>query len=152
VKDLQGRYLMINSAGARFLGKTVEEVLGKDDRELFTPDTAQAIMERDRQVMATGQPQTFEETATAAGVTRTYFATKGAHRDTHGQVIGLIGIARDVTEQKRLEQQFLQAQKMEAVGRLAGGIAHDFNNLLTAINGFSELVFSRLRPDDPSRE
>jgi PAS domain S-box-containing protein len=152
VKDLLGRYLMINTAGARFLGKTVNEVLGKDDRALFTPDTAEIVRDGDRRVLARGVSQHFEETATAAGVTRTYLATKDVYRDAHGQVIGLIGIARDITEQKRLEEQFRQAQKMEAVGRLAGGVAHDFNNLLTVINGFSEMVFGRLRPDDPCRE
>jgi PAS domain S-box-containing protein len=152
VKDHQGRYLMINSAGARLLGKTVEEVIGRDDRELFSPDTAQAIMQHDRQVIALEEPQTLEEIATAAGETRTYLTTKGVYRDRHGQVIGLIGMARDITELKRLEQQFRQAQKMEAVGRLAGGVAHDFNNLLTVINGNSELVFDSLRANDPNRE
>lgn len=152
IKDLQGRYLMINSAGARFFGKSVDEIIGKDDRELFTPNTACAIMEHDRQVIETGTFQVFEETATVAGVTRTYLSTKGIYRDAQGKVIGLIGIAHDVTELKRLEEQFRQAQKMEAVGRLAGGVAHDFNNLLTVINSYSELVFRRLRVDDPSRE
>ncbi len=85
VKDLQGRYLMINSAGARFVGRPVAEVLGKDDRELFSPETARRIMERDLQVMASGQMQTLEETATAAGVTRTYLSTKSALRDAEGR-------------------------------------------------------------------
>jgi len=152
VKDLEGRYLMINSAGARFLGKTVEEVIGRDDTQLFTPDDARDIMERDRQVLASGGTHTLEETATAAGATRTFQATKGAYRDAQGKVVGLIGIARDVTEMKHLEAQFLQAQKMEAIGRLAGGVAHDFNNLLTVINGYGDLVFNRLAADDPSRE
>jgi PAS domain S-box-containing protein len=143
---------MINSAGARFLGRTVEEVIGKDDRDLFVPDDARSIMERDRLVMATGESQTFEEASTAAGVTRTYLATKSVYRDAQGKVIGLIGIARDVTELKRLEEQFLQAQKMEAVGRLAGGVAHDFNNLLTVINGYSQMIFGSISADDPNRE
>lgn len=59
--------------------------------------------------------------------------------------------SRDVTENRAVEDQLRQAQKMEAVGRLAGGIAHDFNNLLTAIMGYGELAAGRLKPDDPTR-
>jgi two-component system cell cycle sensor histidine kinase/response regulator CckA len=152
LKDLNGRYLMINSAGARFLGKSVGEVLGKLDQDILPPDARKAIRERELQVMATGQEQTFEQTVTVAGATRTYLATKSAFRDAQGNVIGVVGIARDVTELKGLEEQFRQAQKMEAVGRLAGGVAHDFNNLLTVINGYSAVAFSGLRAEDPNRE
>ncbi len=59
------------------------------------------------------------------------------------------GIQLDLTEQKMLEKQFLQSQKMEAIGMLAGGIAHDFNNLLTVINGYSELMAGRVEVDSP---
>jgi nitrogen-specific signal transduction histidine kinase len=61
-------------------------------------------------------------------------------------------IAEDITERKSLEDQFRQAQKMEAVGHLAGGVAHDFNNLLTIINGYSNLLLTRLGIDDPLRD
>jgi PAS domain S-box-containing protein len=152
VKDLQGRYLMINTAGARFLGGAVADVIGKDDHELLTSDTAQTIMDADRLVMETGESRTFEEVGTAAGVTRTYLATKAPYRDAAGRVNGLIGISRDITERKKLEEQYLQSQKMEAVGRLAGGIAHDFNNLLTIINGYSELLLAEMSGSDPRRE
>lgn len=69
-----------------------------------------------------------------------------------GQLIGILGIGRDVTERVQLEQQLRQAQKMEAVGRLAGGIAHDFNNILTAITGYADLLLEDLSPTDPRRQ
>jgi len=72
-------------------------------------------------------------------------------RDGHGRLLGAVGTLVDVTVRKDLEAQLTQAQKMEAVGRLAGGVAHDFNNLTTAILGYSELMLRRLGPDDPLR-
>jgi len=68
------------------------------------------------------------------------------------RLIGILGIGRDVTERVQLEQQLRQAQKMEAVGRLAGGIAHDFNNILTAITGYADLLLEDLSPADPRRQ
>jgi PAS domain S-box-containing protein len=104
VKDRQGRYLMMNAAGAEFLGKTVAEVIGQDDTRQFSPQTARAIMEADGRVMATGEVQTYEDVGTAAGVTRTYLSTKGPYRDADGAVCGVIGISRDITERKRAEE------------------------------------------------
>ncbi|HSV95645.1 MAG TPA: response regulator [Spirochaetota bacterium] len=66
-----------------------------------------------------------------------------------GDLVEIRGYIFDETHRKRLEQQFLQAQKMEAVGRLAGGIAHDFNNLLTVINGYSEFILSQVPAGNP---
>lgn len=71
-------------------------------------------------------------------------------RDAADQIVGVIEILRDVTERKHLEEQFRQAQKMEAVGRLAGGIAHDFNNMLGVIIGYSQLLQEKFGPEDPA--
>ena len=79
-------------------------------------------------------------------------------RDAEGKAVGILGITRDITEQRReneerekLQAQLYQAQKMESVGRLAGGVAHDFNNMLTAILGHAELALMTCDPADPLR-
>jgi PAS domain S-box-containing protein len=97
VKDLAGRYLMINTAGARFLGQTVAGVIGKDDTEFFTLEDAARTLDRDRQIVATGEPVSYEEPLTAGGVTRFYSVSKAPYRDLKGNKIGIVGIARDAT-------------------------------------------------------
>jgi two-component system, cell cycle sensor histidine kinase and response regulator CckA len=111
VKDLQGRYLMINSAGAGLLGRRVEEVIGKDDTEFFSPETGREIMAGDRKVVESGKTQTYEELGVSAGVARTYLSTKGPYRDPNDQVVGLLGICRDITDRKRAEEESRQSQQ-----------------------------------------
>ena len=72
-------------------------------------------------------------------------------RDAEGRPVGILGVARDIAERKRSEEQLRKAQEMEAIGRLSGGVAHDFNNILTAITGYSDFLLRDLGPDDPKR-
>jgi PAS domain S-box-containing protein len=108
VKDLAGKYLLINEAGARFVGRPVEEVLGKDDLFVFGPEDGQEVMDNDRQAIDTNRPVIVEEQLTAAGVTRDYHATKAPFRDRDGNVIGMLGISRDVTDRKQAERRLHQ--------------------------------------------
>lgn len=140
VKDLEGRYLVVNQACARLFGRTEAQVIGRRDAELLEPGDAEAIQATDARVRETGQPLSYEEALTLLGERRTFNTVKVPHRDAAGAVIGIIGVARDVTEARRAEEALHQAelrtlrqQRLEALGTLAGGIAHDINNALAPI-------------------
>jgi PAS domain S-box-containing protein len=119
VKDAGGRYLMINSAGASFMGKSVEEVLGKDDLALFAPETAREIMEADRRIMASGEIRTLEEGTRVGNAARTFLTTKGPYRDDRGRILGIIGIAHDITERKAAEDERARLLSLEQASRAA---------------------------------
>ncbi|OEZ56990.1 bifunctional diguanylate cyclase/phosphodiesterase [Duganella sp. HH105] len=104
VKDLQGRYLLVNHATAAFLGKPAEQILGCSDDQLFAAHTATEVMRQDQLVMSGGQAKTFEEHVVLPdGRTAQFLSTKGPLCDASGRVVGLFGIARDITERRLAE-------------------------------------------------
>ena len=112
VKDLEGRYRLFNRAAERFAGKSQDEVIGRDDRFIFSPTDAQVLMEADRNVIAGGTTTTYEDIATTAdGVQRTFLSTKGPLFDGQGHVTGLFGISRDITERKHAEQTVQESEE-----------------------------------------
>lgn len=116
VKDAEGRYLVFNAAAELITGKRAEDVLGNDDRLLFPPDEATIIMDADRTVMDSGEPTTFEERVTdATGQRLTFLSTKGPICRDDGELLGLFGITRDITERIAAEEASREGRaKLEA--------------------------------------
>jgi PAS domain S-box-containing protein len=133
MKDREGRYVFVNPAAARSVGKSAEEIIGKDDRALFPIEDARHIMEKDRQIMATGISEVFEETRAYAGGVRHLHSSKNVCRDSTGAVIGIVGISRDITELKRAEEALNSSELNAAGARMANALAHEINNPLAAL-------------------
>lgn len=123
-KDVQGKYLLANSAAARFVGKSIGELLGKDDTELFPPDQAALIRANDRQVMLKDKVITYQEDLDTKDGKLFFLATKGPLRDLTGRVIGIFGISRDITNRKIVEdtlrEQTIILNEMSSLAHIGG--------------------------------
>jgi PAS domain S-box-containing protein len=152
-KDRNGTYLGCNMAFEKYVGRDESEVIGRTAHDLFPRQVSAAYDDLDRRVLDEGRAQRSEDWLENADGRRVLVEViKTPYYGPEGQILGLIGMARDISERKRLEEQLRQSQKMEAVGQLAGGIAHDFNNLLTAVLGNVGLLLSRDTASEPLRE
>jgi PAS domain S-box-containing protein len=146
-KTLDGSITSWNKGAQRIYGYTPEEVIGRNISLLAPsdrPDEIPGILEK----IARGESTEHYESVrvTKDGRRLNVSISVSPLRDVNGGIIGASAIARDITAQRRAEDQLRQAQKMEAIGRLAGGVAHDFNNVLGIVNACTEFLHDRIDP------
>jgi PAS domain S-box-containing protein len=147
MKDIDGTFLAINEAFARACGLEKRQILGKTDRDIWPLEHAERYMRDDQRVIESGEKFFADEPIAESGDTKWFETFKTPVSDARGSIIGTVGLARDITERKRVEAQRLllerrmqETQKLESLGVLAGGIAHDFNNLLVGVLSNAELA------------
>jgi len=150
IVDLDGRIIETN----QYFGVPPEEIKGKRFGKLgfFTPDDLERIEVLFGQAIEEKYSGPFELRLFAGTGNERWVEAFASALKRDGEPYALQVICRDVTERKKLEEQFLQSQKMEAIGRLAGGVAHDFNNQLVVIQTVAEMIERSLDPDDPRLE
>jgi len=148
--DLEGRFTYVNPTATRLMKYSEQELVGRHFLSLIREDYRERVAEfYERQRREYIRSTYFEFPAIAKDGTEVWVGQNVQIVEEHGQAVGVQAIARDITRRMALEDQLRQAQKMEAIGRLAGGVAHDFNNVLTAILGSADLLSMMIEPDDP---
>ena len=163
VKDVEGKYMLFNSAAALVTGKSAAQVLGKDDTDLFPPDVARRLMDTDWSILANNVRRTVEETLTTRAGTRTIReSTKGPLHDGQGRITGLFGISRDVTESRRTAEELrklneeLEKRVLERTARLEAAmreqeafsysVSHDLRGPLRHINCYTAILEEEFGP------
>ena len=159
-KDPDGVYMFCNLRLESMFGAKESEIKGRTDYDFVDKELAEFFRAKDEQAIQAGGPTINEEEVVFAsdGHTEILETVKTPVYGVDGQLLGVLGIARDITERKqaegdrkKLEAELRQAHKMEAIGTLSGGIAHDFNNILGIIIGNSELALEQMGGNDPVR-
>lgn len=150
--DTRGRFLFVSPSYCRTFDKTEEELLGQEFMPLVHEDDREPTAQVMQNLYSPPHTCYIEQRALTKDGWRWLAWSDSAVLDEHGHVEAIIGVGRDVTQRKELEEQLFQSQKMQAIGHLAGSIAHDFNNILLAMIGYLRFALDKIGADDPVRE
>ena len=141
-----------NHGAERQYGYPAEEIIGRSISLLFPPDHYQEYLQLMKRVRNGELVASYDTVRRQKDGILTNVSVSIVPIEAHdGEIVGASKIGHDITRIKKLEAQFIEAQKMEAIGQLAGGVAHDFNNILAVIMGYSDLLLKELGPDDRLR-
>jgi hypothetical protein len=148
--DLEGNFTSINNSAVEVMGWSKTEALGINLKTLVAPEHLSLCRQMMQRIVNDEPLQQFEINLIRKDGQKVLLEVSARLIQSEGQKKSVQGVARDVTERRRLESVVRQSQKLEAIGRLSGGLAHDFNNLLCVISGHTELLSERLAADHPS--
>jgi len=151
MKNIDHQYVSVNPALEKLIDIPASQIIGKNDIELYGSEVGELLMKTDLQVF---RGNIFEEESDKLinGKNICFHVVKVPMRNQQGEIIGLCGIARDVTETERLREFAIRAQRLEIAGRIAGQVAHDFNNLLGPLTAYPELIRDELPDNHPALE
>jgi PAS domain S-box-containing protein len=147
VKDLNERYVLINESVAGLLGKTTEEIIGKDDRQIFSPDIAVKLQENDKEVVRSGRTMSFDESSLFHGEMKYVITKKSPLRDSEGRTIGVVGVSRDFSELKAVEEErdlfFELSQDMLYIAGTDGYLKRVNRSVMRTLGYSREELFSK---------
>jgi PAS domain S-box-containing protein len=151
IKDTEGRYVVVNPATAALFEMEPHQLIGRTPAELYDPEVAETIRAHDNEVIENRRHANYTERFVINRKESYLDVTRFPLLDYQGNVDGVCSIARDITQERQLQQQLIQSAKLAAVGRLAADVAHEINNPLTGVLAYAEDLLDEAESNDPRR-